>query len=90
MASSGSSTTESASDVSLSHLFHLSPRLLPLVLVCVLLLCLLFVCFGLVFVWCCSLCFASAVGCFDLYPRVLDDRQCFIARSAMRKKKSAH
>ena len=25
MASSGSSTTESASDVSLSHLFHLSP-----------------------------------------------------------------
>ena len=28
-----------------------------------------------------------AWGCFDLYPRVLDDRQCFIARSAMRKKK---
>ena len=34
-----------------------------------------------------SSCFASAWGCFDLYPRVLDDRQCFIARSAMRKKK---
>ena len=33
-----------------------------------------------------SSCFASAWRCFDLYPRVLDDRQCFIARSAMRKK----
>ena len=54
--------------------------------------CLCFVavfCFGFVFLFrCFSSCFASAVGCFDLYPRVLDDRQCFIARSAMRKKKS--
>ena len=49
-------------------------------------------CFGLVFVRWFFLfsCFASAGGCFDLSPRVLDDRQCFIARSAMRKKKAFH
>ena len=35
-------------------------------------------------------CFASAWGCFDLCLRVLDDRQCFVARSAMRKKKTFH
>ena len=84
VASSGSSTTEGASDVSLSHLFHLSPSTCRLFL----------------FVFCCCVVWwvgflscvflrvlQSAGGCFDLYPRVLDDRQCFIARSAMRKKK---
>ena len=84
VASSGSSTTEGASDVSLSHLFHLSPGTCRLFLFVFLLLC----CVLGWFLFCVfSSCFASAWSCFDLYPRVLDDRQCFIARSAMRKKK---
>ena len=85
VASSGSSTTEGASDVSLSHLFHLSPSTCRL-------FCLGFVCVGLVWVLFCVFvwCFAGVGGFFDLYPRVLDDRQCFIARSAMRKKKQLH
>ena len=69
VASSGSSTTE-ASAVSLVSPF---PWYLPLVLVCVLFVVLWVV---LVFVLCFFSCFASAWGCFDLYPRVLDDRQC--------------
>ena len=55
-------TTEGASDVSLSHLFHLLPR--P----CRCSFCVLFfvVCFFLLFCFWFVLCFASAVGCFDL------------------------
>ena len=64
--------------------FHQDPC--HFVFVCVLLLCCVLGWF--LFVRCFSLCFANAVGCFDLHPRVLDDRQYFIARSAMRKKKN--
>ena len=42
---------------------------------------------GLVFVLFCFSCFASAWDVLIFYPQVLDDRQCFIARSARRQKK---
>ena len=61
---SGSSTTESASDVS-SHLFHPSPATCRLFGLC-LGVCGWFV--GWVFVLFCFLCFASAWKCFDLLP----------------------
>ena len=80
-----SSNTESASDVSLSHLFHLASS------TCRVLLCL---CCVLLVVCVFVLLFASCVlevleASFDLQLRMLDDRPCLIARSAMRKKKSS-
>ena len=77
--SSESSTTEGASDFSLSHLsWHL-----PLVFCCVFVV----VCW----VGFCSVFFLrvlQVLGAVLIFTReFLDDRQCFIARSAMRKKK---
>ena len=87
VASSGSSTTEGASDVSPSHLFHLSPGTCRLVCLC-LGFCGCFVCW----VGFCSFLVSRVLQVLGdvliFYPRVLDDRQCFTARSARRKKKS--
>ena len=88
VASSGSSTTESASDVSPSHLFHLSSGTCRLFGLC-LGVCSWFACW----VGFCSL-FVSRVlqvlgDVLIFYPRVLDDRQCFTARSARRKQKKS-
>ena len=80
MASCRSSTAESASDVLLSHLFHLPS-------VCLFVCCVLFGVWVVLFVL-----FASRVSqvlglLFDLKLRMLDDRPCLIARSATQKKK---
>ena len=78
LASCGSSTYEGASDVSLFHTRLTFPLALAAGCVC---------CGFLVFV-CVFPGFASAWGVFLVYTsRVLDDRQCFTARSARRKKK---
>ena len=84
VASFGSSTYECASDVSLFHLFHHPPSHLPVAFSLWLWL------FALGFVVCfCFLGFASArVFLLVFSSRVLDDRQCFTARSARHKKKS--
>ena len=84
MASFGSSTYESASDVSLFHLSHHPPSHLPVAFS----LWLWF--FVLEFVVCfCFPGFACArVFLLVFSSRVLDDRQCFTARSARHKKKS--
>ena len=89
MASCGSSTHESASNVSLFHICFTSPS--DTCRVAGWLLCVFVCCFGFLFV--CLPCFASArrLFCLTIPPQItdLDDRQCFTARSAKRKKKSA-
>ena len=83
VASSGSSTTDSASDVSPSHLFHLSPGACRLFC-----LCLGFS--GVGWVGFCSFLVSLVLQVLGdvliFHLRVLDDRQCFTARSAGRKK----
>ena len=85
VASSGSSTTEGASNVSPSHLFHSPPSTCRWFSLCGCLV------WGLVF---CGCLFPSCV-CLVLqvqeilishFSQVLDDRQCFTARSARQKK----
>ena len=81
----GSSTYEGASDVSLSHLFHQPPLHLPVAFpFVVVVLCL----FGFV----CCFCFPLVLQVQGIpishFSRVLDDRQCFTARSARHKKKT--
>ena len=67
VASSGGSTTEGASDVSPSHLFHLSPGTCRLLCLWFWFLWLFFVLGWFLFGSCFSR-FASAWGCFDLLP----------------------
>ena len=79
VASCGSSTNEGASDVSLFHACLTPPLHLPVA-----------VCFGFVglVVCVCFPGFASARVVLVVFSsRVLDDRQCFTARSARHKKK---